>query len=62
MKTCLICGKEITENQGFLDNAGRVKIRFEFGSAHDSDTYRAYIHDDCFNKIAERTEFVGYKI
>jgi len=61
MKTCLICGKEIKEENGFLDNAGRLKIDFSFGSRHDSDRYKGFIHDDCFENIKERTEFIGAK-
>ena len=62
MKKCLICGKEIKEENGFLDNTGKIRIHFEFGSRYDSDTYKAYIHDDCYEKIADRTEFVGSRI
>lgn len=61
MKTCLICGKEIKEENGFLDDAGKLKIDFTFGSKFDSDRYKGYIHDSCFEKIKERTEFIGAK-
>jgi len=68
---CLICGEEMQvifeacDEKGLLPNftnGGTVNIDFGYGSQFDNlmlpGTWQSAIHDECFNKIRERSRRV----
>jgi hypothetical protein len=58
MKTCLICKRTIKDSKilGCLDSAGYIYIDFGYGSKHDMENHRGFIHDHCFESIQEFVE------
>ena len=48
-KTCFVCGHEVTEEHGCLNNGGYAEFRFGFGSKFDLISFKGFIHDECLD-------------